>query len=52
MDVTIFKFSYQYVTPNGVIISWATTRVRPYGQINFSDVFPNNYELCIMHYEL
>ena len=45
MDVTIFIFFYQYVTPNGVIISWETTRDRPYGQINSSDVFPDNYEL-------
>ena len=31
---------------------WATTRVRPYGQIKSSDEFPDNYELCIMNYEL
>ena len=52
MDVTIFIFFYQYVTPNVVIISWVTTRVRSYGQINSLDVFPDNYELCIMNYEL
>ena len=28
---------------------WATTRVRPYGQINSSDVFPDNYAFCIDH---
>ena len=31
---------------------WATTRVRPYGQINSSDGFPDNYALRIMNYEL
>ena len=32
---------------------WAITRDRPYGQkSNAMDVFPNNYELCIMNYEL